>query len=146
MDFRRLRYFVVCAEELHFTRAARRLGIAQPPLSQQIQVLEKEIGTRLFHRLSRGVELTIAGQSLLRDARAVLDLAERAVTTAQQIGRGERGSIRIGFTSSASFNPIVPGLISEFRSKHPKVEVMLRVRLIMFPGLIMLWRACVRAA
>ncbi|NPD16111.1 LysR family transcriptional regulator [Xinfangfangia sp. D13-10-4-6] len=125
MDLRRFRYFVVCAEELHFTRAARRIGIAQPPLSQQIQLLEKEVGTRLFHRLTRGVELTPAGEAFLTDARNVLDMAERAMTSARQIGRGERGSIKIGFTSSASFNPFVPGTISRFRAENPDVEVVL---------------------
>lgn len=125
MDYRRLRYFVVCAEELHFTRAARRLGIAQPPLSQQIQVLEKEMGVRLFHRLSRGVELTPAGQSFLQNARSILDMTERAIVSAQQIARGERGSIRIGFTSSAAFNPFVPNIISAFRARHEHMDVSL---------------------
>jgi DNA-binding transcriptional LysR family regulator len=125
MDLRRLRYFVICAEELHFTRAARRIGIAQPPLSQQIQVLEKEVGTQLFHRLSRGVELTPAGEGFLKDVVSILDAADRAVISAQQIARGERGSIRIGFTSSASLNPFVPAVISEFRARHSLVDVQL---------------------
>lgn len=125
MEIRHLRYFVATAEELHFSRAAKRLGIAQPPLSQQIQQLEKEIGTQLFHRLSRGVELTEAGQSFLKDARQVLDLIERAKSSAQKIARGERGSIRIGFNSSSSLNPFVTGVISEFREGHPEVELLL---------------------
>jgi DNA-binding transcriptional LysR family regulator len=125
MEIRHLRYFVTTAEELHFTRAAKRLGIAQPPLSQQIQQLEREVGTQLFHRLSRGVELTEAGRSFWHDARAVLDQIDRAKAAAQAVARGERGSIRIGFTSSASFNPFVPAVISEYRQKHPKVELSL---------------------
>jgi DNA-binding transcriptional LysR family regulator len=121
MEIRHLRYFVTTAEELHFTRAAKRLGIAQPPLSQQIQQLEREVGTQLFHRLSRGVELTEAGKSFWQDARAILDQIDRA----QAVARGERGSIRIGFTSSASFNPFVPAVISEYRQKHRNVELSL---------------------
>lgn len=125
MEIRHLRYFVTTAEELHFTRAAKRLGIAQPPLSQQIQQLEREVGTQLFHRLSRGVELTEAGKSFWQDARAILDQIDRAKAAAQAVARGERGSIRIGFTSSASFNPFVPAVISEYRQKHRNVELSL---------------------
>jgi DNA-binding transcriptional LysR family regulator len=125
MEIRHLRYFVTTAEELHFTRAAKRLGIAQPPLSQQIQQLEREVGTQLFHRLSRGVELTEAGKSFWQDARAILDQIDRARAAAQAVARGERGSIRIGFTSSASFNPFVPAVISEYRQKHRNVELSL---------------------
>lgn len=101
MELRHLRYFTVVAEELHFTRAAARLGIGQPPLSQQIQQLEREIGTPLFLRLPRGVELTEAGAQFQEDARAILLNAERAIDTARRLGRGERGAITVGFTASA---------------------------------------------
>jgi DNA-binding transcriptional LysR family regulator len=125
MEIRHLRYFVATAEELHFTRAAKRLGIAQPPLSQQIQQLEREVGTQLFHRLTRGVELTEAGRAFWQDAKAILDQIERAKAAAQAVARGERGSVRIGFTSSASFNPFVPAVISAYRQKYPGVELLL---------------------
>jgi DNA-binding transcriptional LysR family regulator len=124
-DLRRLRYFVACAEELHFSRAAQRLGIAQPPLSQQIKSLEAEIGTKLFNRTTRGVELTKAGVSLFEDARLVIAAAERAVVKAQRIGRGEAGSIRVGFTGSIALNPIAPAAVAAFRVQYPLVEVRL---------------------
>ncbi|MFB9981311.1 LysR family transcriptional regulator [Mesorhizobium kowhaii] len=125
-ELRRLKYFVACGEELHFTRAAARLGIAQPPLSQQIKLLESEIGARLFDRTTRGVELTSAGASLLQEARAVIASAERAVINAQRIGRGEAGEIRVGFTGSIALNPIVPAVIASFRAAYPLVGVKLQ--------------------
>lgn len=125
MELKRLKYFIACAEELHFTRAAARLGIAQPPLSQQIQLLESELGMQLFWRLARGVQLTPAGESLFRDVKHALELVDHAIVSAQKINRGEQGSIRIGFTSSASFNPFVPNTISKFASKYPGAEISL---------------------
>lgn len=125
-ELRRLRYFVACGEELHFTRAAKRLGIAQPPLSQQIKLLEGEIGTKLFERTTRGVELTSAGTSLLHEARAVIVAAERAFVNAQRIGRGEAGEIRVGFTSSVALNPFVPNVIANYRAAYPLVDVKLQ--------------------
>ncbi|WP_203564745.1 LysR family transcriptional regulator, partial [Bordetella pseudohinzii] len=86
MELRHLRYFVAVAEALHFTRAAQRLGIGQPPLSLQIQQLEREIGTPLLLRLPRGVELTEAGARFLEDARGILAAADRAVETARRLG------------------------------------------------------------
>jgi DNA-binding transcriptional LysR family regulator len=125
MELRHLRYFVAVAEELHFRRAAERLGIAQPALSQQIQQLEHEIEALLLHRLTRGVELTDAGRSLLDDARAILEQVERAKTKAQRVARGDQGMIRIGFTGSASFNPFVPAVIQDFRGRFPGIAVSL---------------------
>jgi DNA-binding transcriptional LysR family regulator len=126
MELRHLRYFVSVAEELNFTRAAARLGIAQPPLSQQIAKLEREIGTRLFHRAGRGVTLTDAGAQFLSEARLILERVERATRAAREIGEGNRGLIRIGFTSAASFNPFVPRAISEYRAAFPDVEIQLQ--------------------
>lgn len=125
MELRHLRYFVAAAEELHFRRAAERLGIAQPALSQQIQQLEHEIDALLLHRLTRGVELTDAGRSLLDDARAILEQVERAKAKAQRVARGNQGMIRIGFTGSASFNPIVPAVIQDYRGRFPGIAVSL---------------------
>jgi DNA-binding transcriptional LysR family regulator len=123
MELRHLRYFVAVATELHFTRAAERLGIGQPPLSQQIQQLEHEIGTPLFVRDRRGVVLTEAGQAFLAEAQLVLAGAERAKQAARRIGNGEVGTLTIGFTVSASIHPFVPRLIRSYRGKHPGVDV-----------------------
>ncbi|GJD51540.1 Hca operon transcriptional activator HcaR [Methylobacterium crusticola] len=125
MELRHLRYFLAVAEELHFTRAAARLGIAQPPLSQQIQQLEREVGAPLFQRSARSVSLTEAGQRLARDAREILAMTETALVSARRAARGEIGSIRIGFTASASFNPFVTGTIRDYRAASPDVEVNL---------------------
>jgi DNA-binding transcriptional LysR family regulator len=125
MELRHLRYFVAVAEELHFRRAAERLGIAQPALSQQIQQLEHEIEALLFHRLTRGVELTDAGKSLRDDARAILDRVEQAKAKAQRVARGDQGMIRIGFTGSAFFNPLVPAVIQDYRARFPGIAVSL---------------------
>jgi DNA-binding transcriptional LysR family regulator len=125
MELRHLRYFVAAAEELHFRRAAERLGIAQPALSQQIQQLEQEIEALLFHRLTRGVELADAGKAFLDDARAILEHVEQAKAKAQRVARGDQGMIRIGFTGSASFNPIVPGVIQDYRARFPGIAVSL---------------------
>jgi DNA-binding transcriptional LysR family regulator len=125
MELRHLRYFVAVASELHFTRAAERLGIGQPPLSQQIQQLEQEIGTPLFIRDRRGVALTEAGQAFLAEAQLVLAGAERAKEAARRIGNGEIGTLAIGFTVSTSIHPFVPRLIRTYRSRHPGVAVTL---------------------
>src|SRR5580704_4881667 len=122
MELRHLRYFVAAAEELHFRRAAERLGIAQPALSQQIQ---QEIEALLFHRLTRGVELADAGRVFLDDARAILEHVEQAKAKAQRVARGDQGMIRIGFTGSASFNPMVPGVIQDYRARFPGIAVSL---------------------
>jgi DNA-binding transcriptional LysR family regulator len=125
MELRHLRYFVAVAEELHFRRAAERLRIAQPALSQQIQQLEQEIEAQLFHRLTRGVELADAGKAFLDDARAILEHVEQAKAKAQRVARGDQGMICIGFTGSASFNPIVPSVIQDYRARFPGIAVSL---------------------
>jgi DNA-binding transcriptional LysR family regulator len=125
MDLRRMRYFVVLAEELHFGRAAQRLGISQPPLSQQIRVLEKEMGVQLLTRSNRRVELTPAGAVLLPEARALLAQADRAGAMAQRAQRGELGELRVGFTGSAAFSSVIPQLILEYRRRLPQVRLQL---------------------
>src|SRR6266446_9633282 len=126
MELRHLRYFVAVAEERHFGRAAERLGISQPPLSQQIQSLERELGTQLFHRIPRRLELTNAGEVLLEEARWILARAEQAVRNVERAGRGELGRLCIGFTFAASFNAFVPAAIRSFQQTYPSVSVTLR--------------------
>jgi len=125
MELRHLRYFLAVAEERHVTRAARRLGIQQPPLSQQIRALEREVGTPLFVRRPRGVELTEPGRVFLDEARGVLAQLERAVASTRRTARGEQGRISVGFTSSAPFHPFVPRVIRAFREAHPLVSLSL---------------------
>lgn len=125
MDLRHLRYFVAVAEEGHVTRAAERLGIQQPPLSQQIKALETELEVQLFRRKPRGVELTEAGESLLSDARRILGEVEGALAKAQRTARGEQGRIAVGFTASAPFHPFVTRVIRDFRAAHPLVSLTL---------------------
>ncbi|WP_066092503.1 LysR family transcriptional regulator [Xanthomonas massiliensis] len=126
MELRHLRYFLAVAEEGNFTRAAARVGIAQPPLSQQIRALEQELGTPLFRRTHQGAELTEAGSALLSDARRVLADVESAADAVQRVARGERGRLRVGFTASAAFNPVVPTLIRNFRRAWPGVILVLQ--------------------
>jgi len=126
MDLRRIRYFIVLSEELHFGRAAARLNIAQPPLSQQIRVLEDELGARLFERNNRRVELTAAGKALVPEARALIAQAERTGTVAQRAQRGELGELRVGFTGSAAFSTVIPQLISEYRRRLPGMHLRLQ--------------------
>ncbi|SFK40294.1 DNA-binding transcriptional regulator, LysR family [Mesorhizobium albiziae] len=122
MELRHLRYFVAVAEELSFTAAAGRLGISQPPLSQQIKDLEDELGTALFERTSRRVELTAAGAGLLEQARAILIQAEQAALQTRAIGSGQVGLINIGTTGSVLLGSLAE-LIAAFGERHPGVVV-----------------------
>lgn len=119
MDLRHLRYFIAVAEERHFTRAAERLGIRQPPLSIQIRQLEAEIGTPLFHRLTRGVELTEGGKLLLDEARDILERVERAKLAVRRRALGETGRMRVGFAGATYFHPRIPALIRAYRDRYP---------------------------
>lgn len=125
MELRHLRYFIAVAEEGHITRAAKRLGIQQPPLSFQIHSLEKELAVQLFRRLPRGVELTDAGKAFLERARGILDQVERALAATHRTARGEQGRVAVGFTSSAPFHPFVPRVIRNFRELFPLVSLAL---------------------
>jgi len=123
VELRHLRYFMVVAEERHITRAAARLGLQQPPLSQQIQALESELGTKLFTRGPRGVELTPAGEGFLEEARAVLSGVERAVVRARAASMGQRGRISIGLTTSASLHPGVTRALRAYADSHAAVSL-----------------------
>lgn len=125
MELRHLRYFIAVAEEGHITRAAERLGMQQPPLSQQIRALERELDVQLFRRKPRGVELTDAGTAFLDRARAILDEVDRAFSTARRTARGEQGRVVVGFTGSAPFHPFVPRVIRAFREMYPLVSLVL---------------------
>lgn len=124
MEMRHLRYFVAVAEELHFGRAAQRLNICQPPLSQQIKDLEHELGTPLFYRNNKRISLTEAGGAFLDDAREILQRAELACERARSIARGDVGRIRMGLVLPA-LDTFVPDAIREFLSRNPGVEIQL---------------------
>jgi DNA-binding transcriptional LysR family regulator len=125
MELRHLRYFVAVAEEGHITRAAQRLGIQQPPLSQQIRAIERELDVQLFRRKPRGVELTDAGNAFLKDARMMLTQLDRAFETTRRASRGEQGNLCVGVTSTAPFHPLVPRAIRAFRESCPMVTLTL---------------------
>ena len=114
MELRQFRYFVAVAEELHFSRAAQRLHIGQPPLSLQIQAVERELGVLLFKRDRRNVELTDAGKLFLIEARNALEQVQRAVDAAKRFARGEVGTLRVQFTTSA---PLLPNFAKAITTK-----------------------------
>jgi DNA-binding transcriptional LysR family regulator len=123
VELRHLRYFVAVAEELHFGRAAERLHMAQPPLSQAIRNLEAELGVELLERTSRRVELTDAGRSLLEDARRLLASFSQALETARRTGNGEADHLSVGALSSTSV--VVPQIARAFRERAPDVGITL---------------------
>ncbi|WP_054284999.1 LysR family transcriptional regulator [Gulbenkiania mobilis] len=126
MDLRHLRYFLVVAEELHFTRAAQRLHIAQPPLSQQIRALEEELGIELFERNRRRVALTPAGEHFRRRTSALLGELAVACEETRRIGEGRAGELSVGFTSSLPFTSLLPEVLLDFRQTYPGVTLTLR--------------------
>jgi DNA-binding transcriptional LysR family regulator len=125
MELRHLRYFVAVAEELSFNRAAQRLRISQPPLSNQIKQLEEELGVQLFERSSRGVRMTEAGEALLDEARRIFVQLEQTTRVVQRVGHGEVGRLTLGFVPSAS-NEMLPSILRTFRHRYPEVELFLR--------------------
>ena len=129
MELRHLRYFVAVAEERHFGRAAERLHIAQPPLSQQIRRLETELGVTLLHRTTRSVEVAPAGEVLLARAKEVLAAVDDAVEDTRRAARGEFGRLAIGFTGSATY-ALLPRLAAALRSALPGVVLDLRGELL----------------
>ena len=125
MELRQLRYLQVLAEELHFGRAAQRLGIAQPALTQQIQTLERDLGAKLFQRTKRSVHLTVAGRLTLEQAIRTLEQAERTAIVARKAGRGEQGSVEIGYVGSAAFSGILSEITFDYRKTSPDIELHL---------------------
>ena len=125
MELRHLRYFVAVGEEQHYGRAAKRLRVAQPALSRQIQDLENEIGFQLFDRLPRGVRLSAAGNTFLEDARLILQHVNQATIRAGRVARGLAGTLRVGFTESASWHGVVPDSFRQFRRGQPAAELQL---------------------
>jgi DNA-binding transcriptional LysR family regulator len=125
MELRHLRYFVAVGEEQHYGRAAKRLHVAQPALSRQIQDLEQEIGFRLFDRLRRGVKISTAGQLFLEDVRRILQQVNDATARAGRVARGQSGTLRVGFTENASWHGVVPDSFRQFRKSHPDAELQL---------------------
>ncbi|MDA0564678.1 LysR family transcriptional regulator [Streptomonospora sp. S1-112] len=121
-SFDQLRGFVAIAEELHFGRAAERLAMTQPPLSRQIQKLEREVGVRLLERDSRRVVLTAAGEAFLTEARRLLALAESAPDLARRISAGSRGTLRIGFTAASSYG-VLGRLLNTLERELPEIDV-----------------------
>ncbi|RCX04416.1 MULTISPECIES: LysR family transcriptional regulator [Kosakonia] len=126
IELRHLRYFIAVAEELHFGHAAARLNISQPPLSQQIQILEQQVGARLLARTNRSVSLTPAGRQFLADSRQILSQVDEAAARAMRLHQGETGELRIGFTSSAPFIKAVSDTLSSFRQRYPDVHIQTR--------------------
>jgi len=125
MELRDCRCFLAVAEELHFGRAAARLGMAQPPLSQRIKALEKALGTRLFDRTSRSVTLTPAGEAFKDEARVLLELAEKAGETVRRIGQGLAGRLTVGCVNPA-MDAFLSAALAAFRIASPDVTLVLR--------------------
>jgi DNA-binding transcriptional LysR family regulator len=129
MELKHFRYFVAVAEEGHVTRAAERLGMQQPPLSQRIRSIETELNAQLFLRRARGVELTQAGKAFLEIARSILAQYDLAFEATRRAARGEQGRLFVGATPTSAFHPIVPLAIRAFRDEFPQVDLTLEERL-----------------
>ncbi|ATA23990.1 LysR family transcriptional regulator [Brenneria goodwinii] len=125
IELRHLRYFIAVAEELHFGRAAEKLLISQPPLSQQIQILEEQVGAKLLERNNRNVRLTPAGEMFLKEAWSIIAQVNQAAERAARIQRGEIGELTIGFTSSAPFIKKVSRSLLRFRQSFPQVHIQM---------------------
>lgn len=124
-ELRQLRYFVMVAEELHFGRAAQRLHMTQPPLSQTIFALEEQLGAALFNRDRRGVALTAAGAALLPEARRLLEQAGELSELVQRAASGETGKLAVAFVSSADYS-VLPPFLRAYRSAYPQVQIRLQ--------------------
>jgi DNA-binding transcriptional LysR family regulator len=125
LELRLLRYFAVVAEELHFGRAAERLYISQPALSQQIRVLEEQVGMPLFVRGPRGVSLTDAGETLLTEARELLERSDRLRESMEQLRLGASGTLRVGIAPGAPAD-LLPAVLAPLKQREPDVRVVVR--------------------
>lgn len=125
LELRQLRYFVTVAEELHFGKAALRLHMTQPPLSQTIQALEQQLGAALFERSRRGVALTPAGLALLPEARRLLARAQELPQLVQRAAAGEVGRLALAFVSSADYS-VLPPFLRAYRAAYPQVQITLQ--------------------
>ncbi|WP_028602366.1 LysR family transcriptional regulator [Ottowia thiooxydans] len=125
MDLRKMRYFLALAQERNFARAAVRLHMTQPPLTRQIRALEEDIGVQLFTRTSKGVDLTEAGQTLLKEVPNLLSLARRAEERTLRAGQGLTGKLEVGIFT-ASVLDVIPSLLARFHSERPDVQIGLR--------------------
>jgi len=126
VNLQRVRYFLAVADELHFGRAAARLHMAQPPLSQQIRLLEGEVGVKLFDRTTRRVVLTAAGEAFLPEAQRVVTAADSAERVMAEFRSGEGGLLRLGFVDSAAFE-VMPRYLRAYRQRHPQVQHDLQI-------------------
>ncbi|TBU91968.1 LysR family transcriptional regulator [Phytopseudomonas dryadis] len=125
MELRHLRYFAMVAEEKHFTRAAARLNMQQPPLSQQIRALEQELGFALFVRHPKGVDLTAGGKVFLDEAKEILRTVELAARKAARAAQGIEGTLNVGFTSSTASHPLIPRIMRSYRERYRGVDLFL---------------------
>jgi DNA-binding transcriptional LysR family regulator len=126
MELRHLRYFVAVGEDQHYGRASRRLGVAQPALSRQIQDLENEIGFKLFDRMPRGVRLSAAGELFLEDARRILQEVGEATARAARVASGQSGTLRVGFAENVSWHGVAPDSFRRFREQQPCADLQLQ--------------------
>ncbi|MDF5724087.1 MAG: LysR family transcriptional regulator [Rhizonema sp. PD37] len=126
MEFRQLQYFLMVAEELNFSRAAKRLNMAQPPLTRQIRQLEQELGVELFYRTKRQVELTNAGKLFFEESRQIIEQVGQSIRVAQRASRGEIGRLVVGFEGSSAYD-IVPTSLKTYRDRYPGVELVVLV-------------------
>lgn len=124
MDIKKLHYFIAVAEELHFNRAAEKLNMTQPPLSQQIQALEEELGVKLLERNKRQVRMTAAGAVFLEEAKLILSQLERSIQTTQLVSQGMIGNLNLAFVDSAA-GGILIDVIKRFREKFPQIKLTL---------------------
>lgn len=125
LEFSQLRCFVAVADELHFGRAAERLHMTQPPLSRQIQLLEREVGVALLDRTSRSVRLTQAGRTFLPEARRILRIAEVATLSAKRVARGEGGSVTVAFTAGSGYS-FLPTVLKLAKAELPEIDIVLK--------------------
>jgi DNA-binding transcriptional LysR family regulator len=124
-EISQLRCFVAVAEELHFSRAAERLNMTQPPLSRQIRLLEHHVGAQLLERSSRSVRLTAAGKAFFPEAARILRIAEEATFAARRAAKGEQGTLAIGFTSASGYS-LLPEVVRRLRQRSPNVALTLK--------------------